>query len=303
MIGLRNFLGQIGVAVAGAAIAAPALAVELLVPAYMYPGAGDEEWQSLIEVAARQPLSVVFNPSSGVGPDIDSNFVTAIDDLRAAGGKAYGYVPTGKASRSSAEVQAEIDTYLKWYGLDGFFIDEVPTDGDDVGYYKGIQSFVAGKTPTLKLIGNPGTPPDEVYLDAFDTLVLYEDSAADLARVTPPPYQSQHDASRFAMLVYDASEATAKTLIDDAAEANVGFIYVTDTRRFRNLWLELPSYWDSQAAAVANTQGPVISPPDNMAPIPEPSVAVMMIGGLVTIASLARRRHRPACKGRSAAAA
>ena len=46
-----------------------AQAVELLVPAYFYPGTHTAQWQQLTDTAARQPLSVIINPDNGAGQD------------------------------------------------------------------------------------------------------------------------------------------------------------------------------------------------------------------------------------------
>lgn len=276
------------------AIAAPAFALELLVPAYFYPTTHADEWQSLIEVAKRQPLSVIVNPDNGAGKALDPNYVTAIDALRAAGGKAYGYVGSDVATRNSSDIQAEIDDYLDWYALDGFFIDEVSEHAAGLDYYKDIQRYVAAKAPTLGLIGNPGTTTDNGYVDVFDTLVIYEDSAANLQTFAPVPSQSQYDESRFGMLLHDADQRTMKSLVANAATANIGFVYATDSRFDGDLWLELPAYWDAQASAVASASN-VTSPLPGLppvSPVPEPSAALMMLGGVVTLVTVARRRRR-----------
>ncbi len=266
------------------AIAAPAFALELLVPAYFYPTTHADEWQSLIEVAKRQPLSVIVNPDNGAGKALDPNYVTAIDALRAAGGKAYGYVGSDVATRNSSDIQAEIDDYLDWYALDGLFIDEVSEHAAGLDYYKDIQTYVAKKAPALGLIGNPGTTTDNGYVEIFDTLVTYEDSAADVQTFAPIPQQSKYDASRFAMLVYDADERVMKSLLSNAAAANVGFIYATNTPAGDDLWLELPTYWGTQASAVGAL--------GTVSPVPEPSAALMMLGGVATLVTVARRRRR-----------
>ena len=280
----RTTLALAGAALTSALIATPASALELLVPAYFYPTDHVDEWQQLNALAASQQVSVIVNPDSGAGKARDPNFVDAINALRSAGGKVYGYVGTREATRKIDDIQAEIDDYLDWYAIDGVFIDEVPEHAARVGYYQQVRDHIDSKSQALGLIGNPGTVTDQGYVDVFDTLVIYEDSALQLHKFEPPPYSGQYDASRFAMLVYGASEGTMESVVDEAAANNVGFIYATNTQRGSNLWLELPTYLDTQAAAVA--------PLNIMTPVPEPSVALMMLGGLATVATVARRRRR-----------
>lgn len=280
----RTTLALAGAALTSALIATPASALELLVPAYFYPTTHADEWQQLNDVAAKQPLSVIVNPAGGAGAKLDENFVDAINALRAAGGKAYGYVGTDGATRSSDEIQAEIDNYLDWYALDGLFVDEVPHHAGGLDYYQNIRNYVDSKSQALGLIGNPGTTTVEGYAQIFDTLVIYEDSAAQLNTFSPPTYSSQYDASRFAMLVHGADATTMQSLVNDSAANNIGFVYATNTPFGDDLWLELPSYMDAQASAVA--------PLNIMTPVPEPSVALMMLGGLAAVATVARRRRR-----------
>ena len=269
-------------ALLAALLAPPASALELLVPAYFYPTTHASEWQSLNTVAAHQPLSVVVNPDGGAGTAFDPNYAAAIDALRTAGGKAYGYIGTDWGTRDASAVQAEIDRYLDWYALDGLFVDEVSEYAADLDYYHALRSYVTAAAPALGLIGNPGTPTVEGYLDIFDTLVIYEDSAAKLSSFTAPAYQSQYDASRFGMLVHGADEATMQTLVNGAAAANIGYLYTTDTAFGSRLWQELPSYWDAQTVAAAALT----------APVPEPPAALMMLAGTATLLAAARRRAR-----------
>ena len=65
----------------------------LLVPAYIYPVAGGA-WDQLAAVASTVPLIAIVNPNSGPGTASDPNYVSAINNVRAAGGGVIGYVPT-----------------------------------------------------------------------------------------------------------------------------------------------------------------------------------------------------------------
>ncbi|KAA3654967.1 MAG: PEP-CTERM sorting domain-containing protein [Proteobacteria bacterium] len=265
------------------ATSSAAQAVELLVPAYFYPGTHTAEWQQLTDTAARQPLSVIINPDNGVGDAVDASHTSAINALRAAGGKVYAYVGTDWAARSFAEVTQEIDRYLDWYAVDGFFVDEVSEYAKDLGYFTALGHHVRTANPALGLIGNPGTPTDISYLDIFDTLVIFEEFAHNLDQFAAPPYQHQFDAARFGLLLHGADTGTMATVIGGAAAANVGYAFVTDGVHNHNLWQTLPSYWDAETLAARQAI---------LTPVPEPAPAAMLLGGLAVLSAW-RYRKRP----------
>src|ERR1700744_2859377 len=104
-----------------AVFTAQATPLGLMVPAYFYPKPGGA-WDDLDKAAARVPLIVIMNPASGPGKSRDMVYVQALAKLHQAGGKATGYIHTSYGERPLAEVEKEIDLYLSFYSLDGFFI-------------------------------------------------------------------------------------------------------------------------------------------------------------------------------------
>src|SRR5262245_57834817 len=108
--------------------------LEIVVPAYFYPG-GD--WSKLNSAVSKVPITAIMNPFNGPGNSLDANYVSAINSLRAAGGHVIGYVYSSYAGRPESQVNSDIDRYDSWYNVDGIFVDEMANTGpaERLDYY------------------------------------------------------------------------------------------------------------------------------------------------------------------------
>ncbi|MEW4567022.1 spherulation-specific family 4 protein [Tautonia sp. JC769] len=173
--------------------------VRALVPAYFYPTWWQgSPWDDLNQAASQIPIEAIMNPASGPGHVQNPDYVRAVTDLRAAGGKVIGYVSTGFGSRPMRDVVAEIRAYLSWYDVDGIFLDEMgnqagPLDYESLYCYIKLSQFVVGRE--LRVVGNVGIPfaPAQGYLRSADTLVIFEGPQAspglviDFEEILVPP--------------------------------------------------------------------------------------------------------------------
>lgn len=83
-----------------------------MVPAYFTADTSSSPWSELS--AGRQsypdvPVTAILNPDNGTFSGADPNYVQAIADFTAKGGKVVGYVRTGYGGRSMADVEANVD--------------------------------------------------------------------------------------------------------------------------------------------------------------------------------------------------
>ena len=248
----REFVYLAALALAFFCIAAnvSAALLGIMVPAYFYPG---PLWTSLNSAAARVPLTAIMNANNGPGAAQDANYVAAVNSLRAVGGKVTGYVYTSYGTRPLAQVEADIDRYLAWYSVDGFFVDEMTNDAaaSHLDYYAALEQYIKGKGANLTVTCNPGTNTVEDYLTrkTADTLVIFENGSGYPA-FTPSGWVTAHLARQFVHLVYDISTAaTMKSDIDLAVSRNAGWVYVTNDNG-ANPWDTLPAYWENEVSYI-----------------------------------------------------
>lgn len=241
--------------------AVSAASFEILVPAYFYPaGTGLDYWGQMTAAAAKAPIIAILNPGSGPGSTVDPAYVAAVANLRAAGGRIVGYVHTSYGTRPLAEVTQEVLRYRDFYAVDGFFVDEMANDGSaaSVGYYASLYDYMKALNPSHRVIGNPGTNTQEVYLarPTADALVVFEGDARAYRRYTPDAWAAAYPASRFGHLLYGVNDwHAARSALDTAARRNAGLVYVTDDRLDPNPWDALPSYWSALVREVCLRNG------------------------------------------------
>ena len=184
--------------------------------------------------------------------------MAAVQRFRAAGGRVLGYVHTAYGAREIGRVQAEIDAYLKFYDVDGFFIDEMATDPFQVAYYAKLYAFIKGRNQGFEVVGNPGTTTDELYrLSATaDILVVFEGTAADFKRYSPPSWVLSHPARGFAAIVHGAETAEdLQRVLAHGVRVHLEGLFITDGRG-GNPYDHLPLYWDQEVAALKGLLSP-----------------------------------------------
>lgn len=230
--------------------------LEILLPLYIYPNWYDRDkyiWQQVALAAKKVPIVAIVNPNNGPGnapPNID--YQHGIKDLHQAGVKIVGYVPTNYARRELSAVRNDIDLYIKYFHVDGIFVDEAASTLDKLNYYQQIYQQVKSRSPRYQVILNPGTNIAESYIrqPVADILVVFENYQKVWSNYQPPDYIKKYSAKHFAALVHTTANSQLMTAtIDRAAKNRFGYIYITndstDTAN-QNPWDSLPSYWQAQ---------------------------------------------------------
>jgi hypothetical protein len=243
--------------------------VRLLVPAYFYPaGPGLKEWERLLAVSTDpdyvkyldevEGVVVIINPASGPGKEADPNYVKILDRIGKAGNLTpIGYVSTSYGKRPLADVEANVDRWLKLYpGIGGIFFDEQASGDDRVGYQRDLYDYVRTRKGLKLVVTNPGTVCAEKYLSepATDVACLFEGPKA-FDPSAFPGWVGKYAPAHVAAVSYQVGTAESmRACVRTAAEKKVGYCYVTDAEG-ANPWDRLPRYWEEEVAAVREANG------------------------------------------------
>jgi len=225
----------------------------IMVPAYFYPTSGGY-WNSLDSAASRVPLIAILNPNSGPGTSQDSNYVQALANLHQAGGKVTAYVHTSYGTRPLADVESDINLYLSFYEVDGFFIDEMTDDDSttNLNYYAAVYQYIKAKNANYSVTGNPGsnTKQDYITQPTADSLMIFEDDGTNYPGFVPSSWVAQYPVQQFVHLPYDVATATTMSnYVGLAVSRKAGWIFITDDT-LPNPYGTLPSYWTNEVNLV-----------------------------------------------------
>jgi hypothetical protein len=209
----------------------------------------DEAWRQLGDASSAVSI-VVVNPASGPGSAIDETYLTSVRGLQAAGIQVLGYVATGYATRPQAEVEDDITRYFTWYGVDGIFLDEVPTARKDLPYYQVLHDFVKSSSAGALVVLDPGAQSEESegYMNASDLLVTFEGSYSTYLTAFPSvSWNSKYPASRFWHLVYDVPSVPAVQYTQQLSQYRGAGMLYTAPDSLPNPWGNLPSgdFWQA----------------------------------------------------------
>jgi hypothetical protein len=216
------------------------------VPAFFGPG----EWTQAAP-DGNGPQVIILNPASGPGPSPDASFQSAVRSAQHDGTQVIGYIGTEYGQRPAAQVRAWIRDYHAWYGVNGIFLDQTPTDGSGgIGYYRALAADIHQLMPGAPIWLNPGVYPDRAYMSVGSVVMAFEGSYASYQTLRIPAWARQYQAGRFAHTVYATPQSDLASAVGLSRQRNAGYVFVTPLAG-ANPYGAVPSYWPREQAAVA----------------------------------------------------
>lgn len=202
-----------------------------IVPGYIETG-NDAGWSSTLARCAPGSI-VVINPANGPGAAWDAGWASRVAQIRSAGCQAFGYVHCRRGGRAG-ELVPDIDRYARFYGADGIFIDEFPSQLAEVGdeqlahlaaailYARRVTSPRRDSLDASRVVVNPGTMPSGDIVTSLPTIgvwVIHEDrdpNGPSIDDVTGPGSNEILGPLRRAWLTYadPAPDATMARLVE-----------------------------------------------------------------------------------------
>lgn len=243
----RNLLLLLALAVTGLG---SAQATGLIIPVY---GNTSTQFNAAIAAARKVQTIVVLNPDDGPGSRKDTFIAGYVSKLKAAGAIVVGYISTQYGGVSTGTVQSQMNAYISYYGVQGYFLDEVSDSSGKLNYYKTLKAYAAGKGKYI--VGNPGTTVPSSYAATADVMITYEDPYSGGWTRSKPPTWAAGKPSKIGAIVYSTNASLANGVIDRAIALGYGWIFVTD-RGGSDPFGIAPSYLAAESDYVAKKNAP-----------------------------------------------
>jgi hypothetical protein len=228
----------------------------IMVPAYFNPSSHAAYWNELDFGATKLPLIAVMNPDSGPGTSQSASYTNALLQLHQAGGGVIGYVYTSQGSRALSAVEADINTYISWYDVDGFFLDEMANDANTnhYNYYQTIYQYIKSKGAQYTVTGNPGANTQQSYISipTVDMAMIFEGYSTNYTTWSPSSWVTNYPPAQFINLPHDVTSTTIMTNdINLAVSRNAGWVFVTDSS-----YSDMPAYWTNEVNFIHSINNP-----------------------------------------------
>lgn len=241
-----------------------------ILASYKYPSANSPYWSRVTAMGGSKIPYVIINPGDGPGTRVSPDYTRQIQDNINAGIKNIGYVKTDYFNRSQADILAEVDRYMQFYGrsnISGIFFDETPagTSQSQVNTMRDLYNYVKTNYPEMTVMANPGRNiKDEI--SPYSDIWLTSETNADryINRFYQPTSSFENNpanAEHIYHIVYAANASQYEKIIELSKQRNAGWLMIT-TDVLPNPYDELPVNFESMVNAINtsnNRAGALIS--------------------------------------------
>ena len=225
----------------------------VLVPAYFWDAV---QWDKII--ATTKPCDIIFNPSSGpYGENYQLStgwsrvwFDPKLAAVTQRGHSVFGYVATGYGKRALADILAEVDAYIQYWGVSNFFFDEVAGTPEAFAMYQTLYAQVKSKAANAVIILNAGVLSDSLVLyfglGSSVRIVTYENTQKQWSSRYRPSWHKSYMNRSYA-LVHTCSSSNATQVLGECATEGYLGAYCTARTMTQDPWSALASYWATES--------------------------------------------------------
>lgn len=245
--------------------------ISFLIPCYFYPSKDSTEWPKILAFAkeckrAGIDLQLILNIYNGSGKKdittgatslngnalgVNQDYVKLTGQLKQAGIPWLGYLATQYGNRRGYPIEEDAAFWLANYpGINGFFIDELPSDGSYANTLRTLRGGVDKKTGSGKLdkrfvwVGNPGTSFDRAYNDKtlLDAICISENIAPS-QRFQRPEWLSVISSPEIGVLTQGiASTKEIDKLVDSFVQESGRLLFIHDIDPNKETgWTRMPN--------------------------------------------------------------
>src|SRR5580698_8348831 len=133
--------------------------------------------------------------------------------------------------------------------------DGTSASASEVSYYQSLYNYAMANGAKIVMF-NPGTVAPQSYMfGPAEILQQFEGTEAQFDAATFPGWMSSYPASEFSATISAGTSAGVGTDISDAAQDDIGNIYVDDEAEPPN-YSTLPAFWSAEVQDVAGTTAP-----------------------------------------------
>ncbi|GJF31285.1 hypothetical protein KNE206_39850 [Kitasatospora sp. NE20-6] len=232
----------------------------LLVPLYVHPAEDPSAWRALVRAAPRL-YAVVLNAADGPGTAPDPVLAEPFAELREAGVRILGYADTAYGQRPHAAVTDDLLRHRDWYGTDGVYFDQAPTDPAFLPHQRRLTVAARALGCETVVLGH-GTHPDPAYAadDVADVLVTFEGDWDAYESDRVPRWTLDHPAERFCHLLHGVPPGRVRAVASEARLRGAALHYATHGTG-DNPWRTLSPVLAPVPALAATTPAPTTESP------------------------------------------
>jgi hypothetical protein len=220
---------------------------DTFVPAYFY---ASSDWTQAISTRPK-PAVMFLNVDSGPGTSPQSHFQKLTRQAQAASITVLGYSSTEYGAKPIASVEAEINDYKAWYGVNGIFLDLTEGTSAKLSYYQQLASYIRAHVPGGVVWLNVGAYPVQSFMSVANTVMVFEGSYSSYVSDQVPRWVRQYSPSHFANVLYATPQSDFGSAVNlSRTRSRAGFLFVTDLPGSGNPYGAMPSYWSQEAATI-----------------------------------------------------